>query len=247
MQYLLNLLFQNFKVYKAVIYKEERGKFTPIASIGQEPEPLDEKDPLIKMVVETEESRYLPPKALKHFSTDSSGFKYLAVIIAKGEKKKVLVTIKDILFVNLNEEVLNYMVILLQYLLEDIETAEELQKFYRASSPMCSDFEFLKELFKMYNLHKKLGISSSIVIFNYQDINQSIKYKLKRQIRGMDIVCFIEEKKLIVFLLPFTAVAGAVSFSERISKNFKDLKLIGIYEVEKPTIETLLEVNVNAP
>lgn len=247
MQYFLSLLSQNFKVYKAVLYKESKGKFTPIASIGQELEPLDENDPLIKLVVETEQPRYLPPKALKDFSTDKNYFKYLAVIIAKGEKKKILMTIKDILFVNLNEEVLNYMVILLQYVLEDIEIAEELRKFYSTSTSICNDFDFLKEFFKMYNLNKKLGIPSSIVIFNYEDINQSIKYEIRQHIRGIDMVCFIKEKKLILFLLPFTAIAGAVSFAERIRKNFEDLKLLGIYKVEEPTIEALLDTHRTIP
>ncbi|RUM32420.1 MAG: hypothetical protein DSY32_00070, partial [Aquifex sp.] len=136
----------------------------------------------------------------------------------------------------LNEEILNYITIILQYILEDIVISKELRKFYKDRKPICK-FNFHKEFYKMFRLKQKLGITSSVVIFNYENIGSEVLYELEHQVRALDMFCHVKDKKVIVFLLPFTGHAGAIAFSKRIGEKFKELKLLKILEVDKPTPE----------
>jgi len=240
MSFFLSLLMQNFQVYKASLYKYRAGKLEPLASIGED-NTTPPEDPLLKKAIEEESSFYLPPKALKHFGEERGDLKYLAVIVAKTEEEMYLLLIRDMLFVNLNEEVLNYILIILSYLAEDVSIGKKLAKIYKDKEYLCG-FNFLKELYKMHELFAKMGIESSLVIFSWEgEISPYSEYEFERTIRGLDVMCFLYTKKLVLFLLPFTAYAGAMSFSERMKKKFSFLELVSIKRVERSEIDFYLK------
>ncbi|NPB08173.1 MAG: hypothetical protein GXN96_04500 [Aquificae bacterium] len=239
MNFLLSILMQNFQVYGATLFKYSQGQLRVLAQLGNGEEHTLE-EPLLRKAIEEESSFYLPPKALRKFTGEGRGFRYLAVIVSKAEGELYILAISDILFVNLNEEVLNYMLIILSYVAEDVAIGRKLASLYAGREVRCN-FNFLKELYKMYELFKDLGIESSVVIFTWQEgISPHHEYEFERTIRGLDVMCFLYEERLALFLLPFTAYAGAVSFSERMRKLFPELKLLGIKRVERGEIQYYL-------
>lgn len=237
-EFLLNIIMKNFHVYSACLYKKTGQYFTILASIG-EPEQIDEKDPIIRDAIELEATQYISPKVIIENLSNGNDVKYLAVVVARTEEIIYLLTIKDILFVNLNEEVLNYIHILLQYLLEEFSVSRKISIYYTDQKPLC-EFEFIKEFYKMYELKKKLQIQSSIVIFFCKEISE-IADKISYLTRASDFYCFIKEKNLIIFLLPFTNYPGAVGFSHRILSALNEVKLVDIYDLTEPTPEKFVQ------
>jgi len=222
MDFFLSLLLQNFQVYRASVYRiNERGREL-LAYLGDR-DLLDPEDPLVRLALEEESSFYLPPKALKRLWEEGE-LKYLAALmVPEEEENKLLLLIKDMLFVNLNEEVLNYMLIIFSYLAEEMVLGRKLADVYGRKVPPCG-FEFLKELYKMARLKKELGIESSLVFFSAPPLPPDVQYRLERTIRGLDVMCYIKNRGLLIFLLPFTPYWGAQRFAERIKAAFPELQ-----------------------
>ena len=238
-RYFLSILSQNFHIYRASLYSYSDGEFRYVAGIGGSEGKLNREDPLVKVAVESEETHYLPPKALKRLNLNGGGFNYLAVVFASAEEEKYLLVIEDMLFVNLNEEILTYIYILLQYMLEDIVFARKVSPFYTDRENKCA-FEFIREFYKMYELNKKVGIQSSLVVFRYENLRDDIRYEIEHAGRSLDMVCFVDDKKLILYLLPFTAPVNAKSFVDRMRDRFKEIEFVAMYEIEEPILEQLL-------
>ncbi len=238
-RYFLSVLSQNFQIYKASVYRYSGGKFEHIASIGGGSDSLEENDPLIRMAVDAEETYYLPPKALRRLSADGSGFKYLAVVFASAEEEKFILTIEDMIFVNLNEEVLTHIYILIQYMLEDIVFSRKIAGLYRVEEKKCS-FEFVKEYYKMYELNLRVGVQSSVVVFKADDIDPDVRYDLEHAGRALDMVCILEDRGLVVYLLPFTAPVNARNFVKRMLDRYEFLEMVTLRELKEPILEDLL-------
>ncbi|NPA42106.1 MAG: hypothetical protein GXO18_07540 [Aquificae bacterium] len=239
-KYFLNVLSQSFQIYRASIYKYSDGEFKFVASIGGTEEKIDEEDQLLRLAVESQESYFLPPKALRRIHLNGRGFKYLAVVYASLEEETYVLTIEDMIFVNLNEETLAHIHILLLYMLEDIVFSRKVARFYDRERQECP-FEFVREFYKMYELHKKVGVESSLVVFRFKDLTPDIEHELEHTARSLDMVCFLRDRNLVVFLLPFTAYVNAQSFANRILNKFKDAELVAIREIKSPTVEKTLE------
>ena len=238
-RYFLNVLSQSFQVYRASIYRYREGGFEFVAAIGGEEAQVSEDDPLLKLSVDAQESYFLSPKALRRLYTNGEPIKYLAVVYASVEDYTYVLTIRDMAFVNLNEETLTHMHILLLYMLEDIVLAKKIAPFYKEHSE-CS-FEFVREFYKMYELRRKVGVRSSIVVFRFSKLTEDIVEKLEHTVRSLDILCISREKNTATFLLPFTAYVSAKSFADRIIRRFGGAELVTIKEVEEPTLEKNLE------
>ena len=238
MQYLLNILFQNFHIYKASVHRYSGKSFTLLADIGGSGE-VKEDDPLVNMALESEESYYVPPKALSHVQTNGTGSKYLAAVFASSEGEKVLLVIEDMLFVNLNEEVLAQIYILLQYILDDIVFARSISVYYRDRERKCS-FEFVREFYKMNELRKRVGVQSTVVVFRFSHIDEHAKQDLERAGRALDMTCILEEKGIVVFLLPFTAPVNTKSFIERVVRRYRHFELVSVEEVRDYFLEEML-------
>jgi hypothetical protein len=84
------------------------------------------------------------------------------------------------------------------------------------------DIDFIKEIYRMSEIKKNLGIESSLVVFQIKKSieNENIKNLLRSNLRGLDIMdsLFIQEENFLIIpiLLPFTPISGANSFVERI-------------------------------
>ena len=242
MDFFLKILLQNFQVYRAVIFVYKDGKLKPLATLGNEEPKTD--DVLLKRAIEEESSVYITPKTLKHVQDHI--IHYVAVIREEANGEVYFLAISDILFVNLNEEVLNYIYIILSYIVEDLVFSRKLREIYGKSEVPCS-FNFVKELYKMSELYKKQGIESSVVFFSFKELPETYPYDLEASIRKLDMLCILQERNLVIFLLPFTSVVGAKSFSERIQKQFPALKFVGIKRVKESNLnEYIKEVMYNA-
>ena len=235
-EFFFRILLQNFQVYKASVFVYKDKKLIPLATLGNGEPKKD--DPLLKKAIEEETSVYITPKTLENLNDPS--IYYVAVIREEVEGEIFLLAISDILFVNLNEEVLNYIYIILSYIVEDLIFSRKLRKIYRESYIPCG-FNFVKELYKMSELYKKQGIESSIVFFSYDELPDNYPYDLETTIRKLDMLCILEDKKLVIFLLPFTSVVGARSFAERIRKKFPALKFIGIRHVKEANLNKYIK------
>ncbi|NPB06977.1 MAG: hypothetical protein GXO03_05160 [Aquificae bacterium] len=233
MSFFLSLLLQNFQVYRASVYRVKEHDRELLAFLGDR-DILDPEDPLVKLVLEEESSFYLPPKALKKFS-EHGELKYLAALmVPEDEKSRLLLLIKDMLFVNLNEEALNYMLIIFSYLAEDMAVGKALGQIYEEKPP-CP-FDFVKELYKMYKLKEELGIESSIAVFRAKELPPDYPYAIERAIRGLDVFCVLERERLVIFLLPFTPEWGAQRFTDRMVKLFPWLEPIAVFKVKEPDV-----------
>lgn len=235
MDFFLKILLQNFQVYKAVVFRQKNAKLEVLATLGNE-EPKSD-DILLKKALEEESSVYITPKVLEHIQDHL--IHYVAVIREEVEGEVYLLAISDILFVNLNEEVLNYMYIILSYIAEDLVFSRKLRKIYSKQHVPCN-FNFVKELYKMSELYKKQGIESSLVFFSFDELPETYPYELENAIRKLDMICILYERKLVIFLLPFTSIVGAKSFSERIQKQFPKLKFIQIKRVKEENLNEYL-------
>ncbi|WP_461828702.1 PelD GGDEF domain-containing protein [Aquifex sp.] len=235
MDFFLKILLQNFQVYKAVVFRYRNGNLETLALLGNEEPKTD--DILLKKSLEEESSVYLTPKVLEHIQDHL--IHYVAVIREEVEGEVYLLAISDILFVNLNEEVLNYIYIILSYITEDLVFARKLRRVYANQHIPCN-FNFIKELYKMAELYKKLGIESSLVFFSFEKLPETYPYDLENTIRKLDMLCILHERKLVIFLLPFTSILGAKSFSERIQKQFPALKFLQIKRVEEENLNEYL-------
>jgi hypothetical protein len=84
------------------------------------------------------------------------------------------------------------------------------------------NIDFIKEIYRMSEIERNLGIESSLVIFQIKGSieNENIKNLLRNNLRGLDIMdsLFIQEENLLIIpiLLPFTPISGANSFVERV-------------------------------
>ncbi len=239
MRYLLNVLFQNFHVYKASVYRYSAKGFILLASIGGS-EKIKEDDPLVRMAIESEETYYIPPKALKSIRSNGLGSRYLAVVFASSEEEKALLLVEDMLFVNLNEEVLSQIYILLQYILDDLVFSRKLSPYYRGRRRNCS-FEFIREFYKMSELRKRIGLRSTAVIFRFGHLDERTRYEIEHTGRALDMSCILDERGIIVFLLPFTAPVNASSFVERLRGRYAQLELVSVEDVRDYFLEEMLE------
>ena len=238
----LKILYQSFNVYGAVIFSYKHGELKPLISLGKGKPKTD--DLLLRKAIEEESSVYLTSKTLQEVQNNT--IHYVAVIREEADGEIYLLAIEDILFVNLNEEVLNYIYIIFSYILKDLVFYRKLKEIYGKLEVPCS-FNFVKELYKMSELYKKREIESSIVIFSFDKLPEVYPSMLEISIRKLDMMCILEEQKLVVFLLPFTSILGARSFAERIQKQFPALKLVRIMKVKENNLNDYLkEVAYNA-
>lgn len=238
-KFFLNIISKNFQIYNACIYKKQNGNFTLLASLSEEEE-INENDPMVRLAIDTKTVTYIPPKMVSQSVLNKNNLNYLSIVVARTHKNLYLLTIKEMLFANLNEETLNYIYVLLQYLLEELYFIRKMNVYYNSKKIPC-DFDFIKEFYKMYELKKKAQIKSSIVVFFCRNITSEMLNKINYMKRALDLVCVLNDKKIIAFLLPFSAYASAIGFSERIISEIEELKLIEIYEIKEPTPDKIFE------
>ncbi|MCI4454533.1 MAG: hypothetical protein JHC25_06275 [Thermodesulfobacterium sp.] len=220
----MELISDFFGIISAELYKYEDGKLISLEKLGSGVK-VDKKDPLIQEALELNTSFYIPPKDILKKAINEE-LNFIALVVAESYAGKFLLAIKDMDFLNINEEVLSYITILLEYYGDSIA--------FEASGFSCTKFcdrEFELQAYRMQSLKERLGIDSFVVVFEYSPERREEVIKLKSMIRGLDRVCINENKVLV--LLPITPREGVKRFIERIGKNIDFLKVKEIKSIEE--------------
>jgi len=212
----MELISDFFGIISAELYKYEDGKLISLEKLGGGVK-LDEKDPLIREALELKKSFYIPPKdILRNAMIEEVNF--IALVVAESYAGKFLLAIKDMDFLNINEEALSYITVLLEHYGDSIA--------FEASGFSCTKFcdrEFELQAYRMQLLKKRLGIDSFVVVFEYPPERREEVAKLKSIVKGLDRVCINEDKVFV--LLPITPKEGVERFLERITKHLDFLEV----------------------
>jgi hypothetical protein len=220
----MELISDFFGVISAELYKHEDGKLISLEKLGSGVK-VDEEDPLIQEALELKKSFYIPPKNILR-KVMNEELSFIALVVAESYAGKFLLAIKDMDFLNINEEVLSYIMVLLEYYGDGIA--------FEASGFSCTklcDREFELQAYRMRSLKERLGIDSFVVVFECPPERREEVVKLKSMVKGLDRVCMNEDKVLV--LLPITPKEGVERFLERISKNMDFVKVKDIKPIEE--------------
>jgi hypothetical protein len=212
---LMSLLVQSFNIEKAaLVYVDlERNNFKIISSTHDDFD-FNIKDVLVSKAIED--------RSISYLSKIEEESKYYAVIpVFISETQVYLFVIEEIGFLSLNMDTLLTINLFLYYVISEKLTLEKIKDIAKKFD-MFFDIDFIKELCRMSEIKKNLGIESSLVIFQIKENieDENIKNLLRNNLRGLDIMdsLFIQEDNLLIIpiLLPFTPISGANSFVERV-------------------------------
>jgi len=212
----MEMISDFFGIISAELYKYEDGKLISLEKFGGGVK-VDEEDPLIQEALELNRSFYIPPKDILKKAMNKE-LNFIALVVAESYAGKFLLAIKDMDFLNINEEVLSYITILLEYYGDSIA--------FEASGFSCTKFcdrEFELQAYRMLSLKERFGIDSFVVVFECSPERREEAIKLRSMVKGLDRVCINENKVLV--LLPITPREGVRRFIERISKDMDFLKV----------------------
>jgi len=220
----MELISDFFGIISAELYKYEDGRLISLEKLGSGVK-VDEEDPLIQEALELNTSLYIPPKDILKKAVDEE-LNFIALVVAESYAGKFLLAIKDMDFLNINEEVLSYITILLEYYGDSIA--------FEASGFSCTklcDKEFELQAYRMLSLKERFGIDSFVVVFEYPPGRRKEVVKLKSMVRDLDRVCINENKAFV--LLPITPMEGVERFLERITKHVDFLEVEEIKPIEE--------------
>jgi hypothetical protein len=220
----MELISDFFGVVSAELYKYEDRKLISLEKLGSGAK-VDEEDPLIQEALELNTSFYIPPKNILRKAMNEE-LNFIALVVAESYAGKFLLAIKDMDFLNINEEVLSYIMVLLEYYGDSIAL--------EASGFSCTRFcdrEFELQAYRMQSLKERFGIDSFVVVFEYPPERREEVVKLKSMVKGLDRICINENK--VLALLPITPKEGVERFIERIKKDMYFLKVKEIKPIEE--------------
>jgi len=220
----MELIANYFGVYSAELYKIEDGRLVSIKRLGEGAK-LDPESGLLEEAIELKKSFYLPPKEILKKPVDGEPA-FIALLIAETYGGKYVLAIKDMQFINMNEEVFAYITVLLEYFGDSIA----FESSDLAFKEDC-DKDFKLQAFRMLNLKNKFGIDSYVVVCEFPEERREYLEKIYKLVRGLDRVCTNGTKTYI--LLPITSKVGVERFLERIRKELNSLKVKEIIDVDK--------------
>ncbi len=222
--FLLDILYHHFTLKEGCILRVDNDSNIDMLASNTDCDDI-KSDSLFMKAIEDKDSFYVPITKLE----DNLDTKILAVVCYKTNAWLYILCIKDIAFTYLQEEVMDYMRILLGYVAEDAEFIETASK--EGINIVCS-MDFTKELFYSKKLYNDYNIESYICILTSKS-DKSLDIQVK--IRGSDIFCFKKEDDTYYFyiLLYFTTRSGVNKFIERLDTKELGLEIHGIYSVSE--------------
>lgn len=238
-----DMLSNAFYVQSGSIYRIDGENFFPEIHIG-EPVEIDPEDPLVKEVMEREETVFISD------IPELSGSQYLAAIPVKdvtGENNLTgIFLIGKLPYNYLNADNILAMSVAVNWFFNQIKDQEKLKNVPENFRKKFS-YEFLKELIVLKELHREVKIESSLVVFKVPEIHTDFPLFIEKQVRGMDAVDWLKlNDSIYVFvLLPLSPVEAAEGFIRRISiqleKTFnEDIELIHrVFPVDKKIFERI--------
>ena len=211
---LMNLLIQSFNIERAaLVYVDlEKNNFKIISSTHDDFD-FNIKDVLVSKAIEDRSISYLS-------KIEEESKYYAAIPVFISETQVYLFIIEEIGFLSLNMDTLLMINLFIYYVISEKITLEKIKDIVKNFDMF--DIDFIKELYKMSEIKKNLGIESSLVIFQIKGSieDENIKNLLRNNLRGLDIMdsLFLQEDNLLIIpiLLPFTPISGANSFVERV-------------------------------
>lgn len=238
---LMNLLVQSFNIEKAaLVYVDIEKNNSKIISSTHDDFDFNIEDVLVSKAIEDRSISYLS-------KIEEESKYYAAIPVFISETQVYLFVIEEIGFLSLNMDTLLMINLFIYYVISEKLTLEKIKDIVEKFDMF--DIEFTKELCRMSEIKKNLGIESSLVIFQIKGIieNENIKNLLRKNLRGLDIMdsLFIQEDNLLIIpiLLPFTPISGANSFVERVKNILTENLSLSFFEKKiKLKIEA---VNIN--
>jgi hypothetical protein len=211
---LMSLLVQSFNIEKAaLVYVDlEKNNFKIVSSTHDDFD-FNIKDVLVSKAIEDRSISYLS-------KIEEESKYYAAIPVFISETQVYLFIIEEIGFLSLNMDTLLMINLFIYYILSEKITLEKIKDIVKQFDMF--DIDFIKEIYRMSEIKKNLGIESSLVIFQIKGSieDENIKNLLRKNLRGLDIMdsLFIQEDNLLIIptLLPFTPISGANSFVERV-------------------------------
>ncbi|WP_448587957.1 hypothetical protein [Thermocrinis sp.] len=219
----MGLISSYFGVYSAELYKVEDGGLISIKSLGEGAE-VDPKEELVEEAIELKKSFYIPPKLMLKKAMDSK-LNLIALVIAETYSGKYLLAIKDMQFLNIDEEVLAYITILLEYFGDSIA--------FDVSHFTCweeCDKSFRLQAYRMLRLKDSFEIPSYVVVYEFPKEKKEEVKKLSNLVRGLDRICINQTEAYV--LLPITPRLGVDRFLERVGRELNFLKVKEIRDVD---------------
>ncbi|WP_448583966.1 PelD GGDEF domain-containing protein [Thermocrinis sp.] len=219
----MELISNHFGVYSAELYKIEDGRLISIKRLGEGAK-LDPESGFLEEALELKKSFYIPPKEILKKAIGGE-LAFIALLIAETYSGRYALAIKDMQFLNINEEVFTYITILLEYFGDSIA--------FESSDFSCKeecDRDFKLQVFRMLNLKNKFGIDSNIVVCEFPEEKRESLQNIYKLLRGLDKVCINQTR--VYILLPITSKVGIERFLERMRKDFNFLKVKEIIDVD---------------
>ncbi len=213
------LLFVATQVYNMesgaiVYYSFKKDKFDVLYSVDEDFK-LNPNNILLRKAIEGNSIT-----SVSQYEQDSE---YLAVIPVKIQEDYYLFIIKKMDFLSLNTDTLLTLNLLMFYILNEKESILKIRDLilnYKEFS-----LEFLKEIYRMYELYKNFNLETSLVVFYVKTDDKDFPEFLRLNLRGLDLMDTItktDEEYILPVLLPFTPYSGARSFVERINNQIKE-------------------------
>ncbi|EEP60712.1 PelD GGDEF domain-containing protein [Sulfurihydrogenibium yellowstonense] len=211
---LMNLLIQSFNIERAaLVYVDlEKNNFKIISSTHDDFD-FNIKDVLVSKAIEDRSISYLS-------KIEEESKYYAAIPVFISETQVYLFVIEEIGFLSLNMDTLLMINLFIYYIVSEKLILEKIKDIVKKFDMF--DIDFIKEIYRMSEIKKNLGIESSLVIFQIKGSieDENIKNLLRKNLRGLDIMdsLFLQEDNLLIIpiLLPFTPISGANSFVERV-------------------------------
>jgi hypothetical protein len=211
---LMNLLIQSFNIEKAaLVYIDLEKNNSKIISSTHDDFNFNIKDVLVSKAIEDRSISYLS-------KIEEESKYYAAIPVFISETQVYLFVIEEIGFLSLNMDTLLMINLFIYYVISEKLILEKIKDIVKKFDMF--DIDFIKEMHRMSEIKKNLGIESSLVIFQIKGSieNENIKNLLRKNLRGLDTMdsLFIQEENLLIItiLLPFTPISGANSFVERV-------------------------------
>lgn len=249
---LLKFLSSQFKLesFSLVIMDIKTDNIDSVHPYNMDKNDIDLKNPVISKMFETKE-----PVLLKNLDIKDDITLLASIPVLDNDDNIVaFLAIKDIPFLHYNaENLLSTQLILMSFFFE-LNKNRLMEKINNLNILPNTTLDFRYELIKLYELNKKIGLQSSVVIFNI-DRNKSevLDNFLKLNLRVLDFYQKLSGNKTDIFIvvLPLVSKSGAVGFIQRVKDNLTFIdkeNLYTFFEIKNlHKIDTLIkEMVINA-
>ncbi|MCS7196387.1 MAG: PelD GGDEF domain-containing protein [Aquificaceae bacterium] len=217
-----NMVSNLYAIERGGVFEFDGKKFKKLASVGGM-EALNPEDRLVTYAIEHEETAYIPRSAVKE---EGAYLCFIPIYIDEGLKYAVV--IEKMPFMNLNKDNMLAINLLFYYIILEYYELDAIRDIHADFGDI--DVETIKEIYRCALIKKRYDVDSSLVLFTFEDWDESLYYLFLDKVRGLDHVTRYGENSLIV-LLPLTNLSGAYQFLKRMEDVVREFKGMGYSEL----------------